>query len=310
MAIDWSRRTFLAVGAGLLPRPLFARRLAPPHTGSAKTEGAARRDRRRRQSRPVQADLGLARRLQRPGLVPGRQVRHLHPLGRLLRAGLRQRVVPAQHVSSRARQSSSITSRPTARRHSSATRISSRSSKPKSSIAAEWAELFKAAGAQVTSCLWPSITTASRCTTATSPTGCAAKMGPQRDVIGELADAVRDEGLIVRRLVPSRRALVVLRRRPQFDSDVQDPRIRRPLRPRAPISATAENQAEPPDQAFLDDWLAAHLRDRRQVPAAGRLVRLVDLSSRCSSRTCKRFAAYYYNRGAEWGTDVAINYKE
>ena len=35
------------------------------------------------------------------GMVPGRQVRHLLPLGRVQRAGVRQRVVPAQHVQQR-----------------------------------------------------------------------------------------------------------------------------------------------------------------------------------------------------------------
>ena len=94
---------------------------------------AACRDRRRRQPRPLPAELGIARPLPDAAMVPRRQVRHLHPLGRVLRARVRQRVVSAQHVPrGHARVQAS-------RRHlrpastSSATRISSRSSRPRSS---------------------------------------------------------------------------------------------------------------------------------------------------------------------------------
>ena len=98
---------------------------------------------------PVRGRLALARALPGAGVVRGRQVRHLHPLGRLLRAGVRQRVVPAQDVPAKARRSSSTTSRPTARRPSSATRTSSRSSRPRSSTRPSWAELFRQARREV-----------------------------------------------------------------------------------------------------------------------------------------------------------------
>ena len=81
-------------------------------------------------------------------LVPGREVRHLHPLGRLLRAGVWQRVVPAQHVPA-GREGVRAP-----RRHlrpavaSSATRISSRASRRSTSTRRDGRRLFKAAGAR------------------------------------------------------------------------------------------------------------------------------------------------------------------
>ena len=109
-------------------------------------------------------------------VVPRRQVRHLHPLGRVPRAGLRQRVVPPQHVPEGRQPSSSTTSRPTARRPSSATRTSSRSSRRRSSTPDAWAELFKEP-ARSSSCRSPSTTTASPCTTATFPSGARRRWG-------------------------------------------------------------------------------------------------------------------------------------
>ena len=52
-------------------------------------------------ARPFAPAWTLAREIPDTGLVPGRQVRDLHPLGSLLGARLRQRVVSAQHVQER-----------------------------------------------------------------------------------------------------------------------------------------------------------------------------------------------------------------
>ncbi len=51
--------------------------------------------------RPVPPRLGGTEGISIAGVVRQRQVRHLHPLGRVLGAGIRQRVVFAQHVSGR-----------------------------------------------------------------------------------------------------------------------------------------------------------------------------------------------------------------
>jgi alpha-L-fucosidase len=136
----------------------------------------------------------------------------------------------------------------------------------------------------------------------------AAKMGPKRDVIGELAEAVRAEGLVFG--LSSHRAehWWFYDQGMTFDSDVRDPRYFGLYGP-ARSQQKAEDQTEPPDQAYLDDWLA-------------RTVELVDkyrpqlvwfdwwIAQPAFHPNLRTFAAFYYNRGAEWGKGVAINYKK
>jgi len=71
----------------------------------------------------------------------------------------------------------------------------------------------------------------------------------------------------------------------------------------------AESQSAPPDEAFLEDWLV-------------RTCDLVDqyrpqlvwfdwwIAQPAFQPYLRKFAAYYYNRGAEWKQGVAINYKK
>ena len=136
----------------------------------------------------------------------------------------------------------------------------------------------------------------------------AAKMGPRRDVIGELAEAVRAEGMVFG--VSSHRAehWWFFDQGKAFASDVRDPRNLGLYGP-ARSQRKAEDQSEPPDQEFLDDWLA-------------RTVELVDryrpqlvwfdwwIAQPAFHPHLRTFAAFYYNRGAEWEKGVAINYKK
>jgi alpha-L-fucosidase len=129
----------------------------------------------------------------------------------------------------------------------------------------------------------------------------AVAMGPKRDVVGELARATRERGMVFG--VSSHRAehwwfYDEGRKSP---SDVSDPRY-------AGLYGPAEPRGTQPDRAFLDDWLA-------------RLVELVDtyqpqliwfdwwIEQPAFAPYLRRFAAYYYNRAATWGREVAINFK-
>ena len=129
----------------------------------------------------------------------------------------------------------------------------------------------------------------------------AAKMGPRRDLIGELAEAVRRQWLVFG--VSSHRAehWWFYDGGMQFPSDVQDPAY-------AELYGPAQPRSTVPHEAFLEDWYA-------------RICELVDkyrpqlvwfdwwIETPVFEPWLRRFAAYYYNRGLEWGRGVAINYK-
>ena len=136
----------------------------------------------------------------------------------------------------------------------------------------------------------------------------AAKMGPRRDVIGELARAVRAEGLIFGLSSHRVEHWWFFDQGKTFDSDVRDPAYADFYGP-AVDRKTSEAQQTPPDAAFLDDWLArcAELVDKYRPQLVW-----FDwwIAQPAVHRRLQQFAAFYYNRGAEWKTGVAINYKK
>jgi alpha-L-fucosidase len=143
----------------------------------------------------------------------------------------------------------------------------------------------------------------------------AARMGPKRDIVGELASAVRNEGMIFG--VSSHRAehWWYFNGGTMFDSDVQDSQYHDLYGPAKPGPSHHEQEKwlskdwQPrPDGKFLEDWLA-------------RTCELVDkyrpqlvwfdwwIEQAAFEPYLQRFAAYYYNRGIEWNQGVAINHK-
>jgi alpha-L-fucosidase len=130
---------------------------------------------------------------------------------------------------------------------------------------------------------------------------CAGKMGPKRDLIGDLAAAVRAEGLVFG--VSSHRAehWWFMNGGRKFDSDVRDPKYADFYGPAAP-------EGTQPDEKYLQDWYA-------------RCTELVDkyrpqlfwfdwwIEQPVFQPYLKEFAAYYYNQGVRWGKGVAVNYK-
>ncbi|MGD9634322.1 MAG: alpha-L-fucosidase [Pirellulales bacterium] len=137
---------------------------------------------------------------------------------------------------------------------------------------------------------------------------CAAKQGPQRDVVGQLAEACRGEGLVFGASSHRAEHWWFFDNGMYFDSDVRDPKNAALYGP-ASNQRTAENQSEPPDEQFLDDWL---LRSCEIVDKYHPRVVWFDwwIGQPVFQPYLQRFAAYYYNRGAEWGTPVAINFKD
>jgi len=130
---------------------------------------------------------------------------------------------------------------------------------------------------------------------------CAAKMGPHRDLVGELCAAVRKEGLAFG--VSSHRAehWWFFNGGRQFDSDVKDPRY-------ADLYGPAQPDKTQPDQAYLDDWLA---RTSELVDKYHPQLVWFDwwIEQPVFQPYLQKFAAFYYNRGAQWNQGVVINYK-
>ncbi len=179
-----------------------------------------------------------------------------------------------------------------------------------------WAELFKESGAKYVVpvaehhdgfAMYDSALTAWN----------AAKMGPKRDLVGDLAQAVRQQGLVFG--VSSHRAehWFFMNGGRDFDSDVNDSAFADFYGPAVITENTRHGFSEMwasrdwtprPDARYLEDWLArcCELVDKHQPQLFW-----FDwwIEQIVFQPYVQRFAAYYYNRGKEWGRGVAINYK-
>lgn len=148
----------------------------------------------------------------------------------------------------------------------------------------------------------------------------AVKMGPKRDVVGELEAAARKRGLHFG--VSSHRAehWWWYDDGMNFDSDVRDPRyaiLYGPAEPRTLPGEAARREPDPnhletwlaPSQAFRDDWLArsAELVDRYQPDFL-----YFDwwIGQPAFQPYLKRFAAFFYNQAAARKQGVVLTYKD
>jgi alpha-L-fucosidase len=136
----------------------------------------------------------------------------------------------------------------------------------------------------------------------------AAKMGPKRDIIGELATAARAAGLVFGLSSHRVEHWWFFDQGATFDSDVRDPAFADFYGP-AVSQKSSEAQKTPPDARFLDDWLArcGELVDKYRPQLVW-----FDwwIAQPAVHPYLQKFAAFYYNRGAEWQRGVAINYKK
>lgn len=149
----------------------------------------------------------------------------------------------------------------------------------------------------------------------------AAKMGPKRDIVGELAAATRKLGMAFG--VSSHRAehWFFMGGGREFDSDINDPAYDdfygpAKLHPREGNTPewNSKDWQPRPDGKFLEDWLArcTELVDKYQPQ-----VFWFDwwIEQTVFAPYLQRFTAHYYNRAQEWGSTatgyagVALNYK-
>ncbi len=139
---------------------------------------------------------------------------------------------------------------------------------------------------------------------------CAARMGPERDVIGELAEAVRAEGLVFGLSTHRAENWWYYDGGREFKSDVKGGEFAAlygPAQPKPKDNHDPRSRRHP-DQAFLDDWFArtCELVDRYQPQLVW-----FDwwIQHEVFEPYNRRFAAYYYNRAFDWKKGVAINHK-
>ncbi|MBK8022624.1 MAG: alpha-L-fucosidase [Chloroflexi bacterium] len=181
---------------------------------------------------------------------------------------------------------------------------------------AAWIDLFKQAGAQYVVPVAEHHDGFPMYDTALSEWS-AAKMGPRRDIIAELADAARRAGLVFG--VSSHRAehWWFFDGGRKFPSDVQNPRYADFYGPAVEASReinftspewTSQDWQPRPDAKFLDDWLArcTELVDKYQPQ-----VFWFDwwIEQAVIAPYLQKFAAHYYNRAAEWDKGVVLQHK-
>jgi alpha-L-fucosidase len=130
----------------------------------------------------------------------------------------------------------------------------------------------------------------------------AAKMGPKRDIIGELATAVRKQGMYFG--VSSHRIehWWFFNGGKEIPSDVQDPRY-------AGLYGPAMKEKDSLTAEFMNDWL---LRCTELVDKYKPQVFWFDwwIEQKAMEPYRRTFASYYYNQGELWNNGgVVLNYK-
>ncbi len=137
----------------------------------------------------------------------------------------------------------------------------------------------------------------------------ACEMGPKRNVLGDLGEAVRQEGLTFGNSTHRVEHWFFMSHGKEFDSDIKEPLKRGDFYwPSMKEYGHHDLFSPAPTQEYLEDWLC-------------RCCELIDLQKprivyfdwwiqhSAVKPYLKKFAAYYYNRAREWGEEVVINYK-
>ncbi|HSW45347.1 MAG TPA: alpha-L-fucosidase, partial [Phycisphaerae bacterium] len=127
----------------------------------------------------------------------------------------------------------------------------------------------------------------------------AVKMGPKRDVVGELAKVLRGQGLKFG--ASSHRAQNWKYYTREADFDTTNPAY-------FGLYGPTHDPKAPASKEFLDDWLA---RTNEIVDKYQPDLMWFDFCFEPPEFEPyrKEFAAHYYNRAIEWGREVVINYK-
>lgn len=170
-----------------------------------------------------------------------------------------------------------------------------------------WAKLFKDAGAKYVVpvvehhdgfAMWDSDITI----------WCAGKMGPKRDLVGDLAKAVKDAGLIFGVSNHRMEHHTFMYPKAGLANDQFDPKYAEFYGPPTPGGQSNMNGGDA-TPAFQADWLA---RAQEVVDKYHPQMFLFDngVNARAYDDSKLKFAAYYYNQAAKWGVPVTIDTKQ
>lgn len=138
----------------------------------------------------------------------------------------------------------------------------------------------------------------------------AFEMGPKRDTLGELCDAMEECGLVGGASSHRAEHWFFMGGGKEFDSDVKEPLQRGDLYwPAMPEGDPQDLYSVPePSAEFLQDWLVrtCEIIDRYRPKLL-----YFDwwIQHNSMKPYLKKAAAYYYNRAEEWGEEVLIAYK-
>ena len=136
------------------------------------------------------------------------------------------------------------------------------------------------------------------------------KMGPKRDVLGEITKECMNAGLINGASSHRVEHWFFMGHGKDFDSDIKEPLKRGdfywPAMPEADHHDLFSRPA--PSDEYLEDWLC---RCCEIVDKYRPKIIYFDwwIQHSAVKPYLKKFAAYYYNRAEEWGEEVVINYK-
>ena len=136
------------------------------------------------------------------------------------------------------------------------------------------------------------------------------KMGPHRDIIGELKTAAEKENIVFATSSHRAEHWWFMGHGQEFDSDVKEPMKRGDFYwPAMPEPDNQDLFSKPyPTEEYLTDWL---IRTMELIDKYKPALLYFDwwIQHEAFKPYLKKLLAYYYNRGVEWGQKVAVCYK-
>ena len=133
-------------------------------------------------------------------------------------------------------------------------------------------------------------------------------MGPKKDILAELKKELEARGIVLAASTHRLEHYFFMSGGRLFDSDIKDPKYGDLYWPSIVIPSDQLIEGVHIPKEYMDDWLA---RTCELIDKYRPKVIYFDwwIQIECMKPYLQKFAAYYYNRGDEWGEAVAINYK-